>query len=92
MAFSINNIKYDDVRFPWSEWQRTFVFLPHKTITEKCIIGFAWRRTRLGWSLDEDPDKLGYQIIYTAEIAQYASKMELFKVMLKGEANDNTRN
>lgn len=77
------DIEFVDV--PWTEWKRTFLFLPKETITGNEIIGFAWTRM-LECRVREYENDVGYYLATGNEWIEYArNKKEIFLHNLKGE-------
>lgn len=67
----------------WTEWKRTFLFLPKTTITGNKVIGFAWTRAH-EFFVGEDGETIGFYI--APEEREYVrSKKEIFVDNLKGE-------
>lgn len=78
----------DDIHFfepTWTEWKRTFLFLPKETITGNEIIGFAWTRME-EMRIREYEEAIGYYLTPDKDGIEYArNKKEIFLVNLKGE-------
>ena len=69
----------------WTEWKRTFLFLPKKTIAGNEIIGFAWTRME-EMRVREYDDVVGYYVFPGKDGIEYArNKKEIFLIKLKGE-------
>ena len=69
----------------WTEWKRTFLFLPKKTITGNEIIGFAWTRME-EMRVREYEEEVGYYLSPGLDGVEYArNKKEIFLINLKGE-------
>ena len=76
-------LTFDDPE--WTEWKRTFLFLPKETITGNEIIGFAWTRMEV-MRIHEYEDAIGYHLSPGKDGTEYArNKKEIFLNNLKGE-------
>jgi len=74
---------FDEVT--WTEWKRTFLFLPKETITGREIIGCAWTRMQEG-RVREYEEAIGYYLAPGKEGVEYArNKKEIFVNNLKGK-------
>ena len=71
----------------WTEWKRTFCFLPRKDITGIFIIGPIWCRMRKDRMYEYEND-VGYYISANLGYIEYArTKKDIFLRSLSGERN-----
>lgn len=84
-------VRAGELKIEWTEWQRTFLFLPRKTITGTVIIGPAWCRMQKDHRYEFKND-VGYYISqglgfieYDGFIEYATKKKDIFLRRLTGE-------
>ncbi len=75
----------------WTDWERTFCFLPRKDIKGIHIIGPAWYRMQECRILEYEND-VGYYMSSSLGWIEYAqSKKDIFLRSLNGEEDERER-